>query len=177
MARVSKETKLKIDEFVNKVSLEKLSGCGTCTETLTHYTKQGEAETGGPTATITKCMAERINQDASQLDRVSGEQLRGRVRDKSGDLKRYNVPNKPNSEYNWQIWHNQENKMDKPYSLELCRSFCNDGQVFPAMQYKIDKEGKPKKQAGREVEDETDGAVTAGRAIQVYRRRVGGTDA
>lgn len=64
--------------------------------------------------------------------------------------------------------------MDKPYSLEKCKSFCNDGQVFPAMQYKIDVEGKPKKQAGREVEDETDGAVTAGRAIQVYRRR-GGT--
>ena len=63
--------------------------------------------------------------------------------------------------------------MDKPYSLESCRSYCNDGQVFPAMQYKIDKEGKPKKQAAREVEEETDGAVTAGRAIQVYRRRGG----
>ena len=66
--------------------------------------------------------------------------------------------------------------MDKPYSLEACRSYCNDGQIYPAMAYKVDTEGKPKKQAGREVEDETDGAVTAGRAIQVYRRRVGGTD-
>jgi len=64
----------------------------------------------------------------------------------------------------------------KPYSLAECKSFCNDGQIFPAMHHKIDVEGKPKKQAGREVESETDGAVTAGRALQVYRRRSGGTD-
>lgn len=56
---------------------------------------QPSLKTGAGTATVTRDLSDKINEDAAPGDRVSGEQLRGRVRDKEGSLKRYNVPNKP----------------------------------------------------------------------------------
>lgn len=103
MARVSKEIKDKIEEYVNQIPFKKMNKCGTCTETLTHFTKQCEIETGGPTATITKYMSERINETAAPLDRVDGKQLQDKVRYHEGKDKIGISDNKSNSEYNWRI--------------------------------------------------------------------------
>ena len=58
-------------------------------------------------ATATRALSEKINEGAAPADMVSGEQLRGRVRDKDGSLKRYNVPNKPTEENK----HNSDNNI------------------------------------------------------------------
>jgi hypothetical protein len=59
-----------------------------CRETLTHITKTAEAQTGAPTATVTRELAKEINKYAAPGDRVSGEALKHRVREHSGEKKR-----------------------------------------------------------------------------------------
>lgn len=95
MARITQESLEKLNLFIDSLPAEARSKCALCNETLTHIVKTAEVETGAGTATVTRALAEKINQTAAPGDRVSGEQLRGRVRDREGTLKRYNVPNKP----------------------------------------------------------------------------------
>lgn len=47
-----------------------------------------------PTATVTKAIADRHNENAAPGDRVSGDQLRDRVRYHEGSVKVGNSPNK-----------------------------------------------------------------------------------
>lgn len=58
--------------------------CALCSETLTHVVKKVEVETGAGTATVTRVLADRLNDGAAPGDVVYGENLRGRARDKEG---------------------------------------------------------------------------------------------
>ena len=55
--------------------------------------QEDQPEMQAPMTTVCRALADDINKDAAPQDKVNGEQLRGRVRDKEGTLKRYNVPN------------------------------------------------------------------------------------
>jgi hypothetical protein len=61
--------------------------------------------------------------------------------------------------------------MKKKINLEKCESFCNEKQVFPAMRTLVNDHGMKIREASREVEKQTKGAVTATRADSVYRSR------
>lgn len=79
MPRVSTETIEKINAFFDDLPDEARSKCALCNETLTHIVKSAEAQTGAGTATVTRELAHRINEDAAPGDRVDGEKLRNRV--------------------------------------------------------------------------------------------------
>lgn len=80
MPRVSHETIEKLNEFINLLAGDARSKCALCTETLTHIVKTAEAQTGAGTATVTRALAEKINETAAPGDRVSGGALQDRVR-------------------------------------------------------------------------------------------------
>jgi phage N-6-adenine-methyltransferase len=93
MPRVSQETLEKLNAFIDSLPDEAKSKCGTCTETLTHLTMQAEVISGAGTATVTRALAEKINENAAPLDRVSGIGLRDRVRRHEGIVAdHYNKP-------------------------------------------------------------------------------------
>lgn len=85
MARVSKETIKKLNEFFDTLPTDARNKCALCNETLTHIVKLAEAQTGAPTATVTRELASRVNDGAAPGDVVSGERLRDRVRVNSGE--------------------------------------------------------------------------------------------
>ncbi len=97
MSRVKKETIAKLHEFFDTLPTEARSKCALCNETLTHIVKTAEVETGAGTATVTRELANRINDGAAPGDQVSGEALRQRAREASGEKTRIrsNGPNKP----------------------------------------------------------------------------------
>lgn len=80
MARVTQEQLQKLNDFIDSLPSEARSKCALCNETLTHIVKTAEAQIGAGTATVTRALADRLNDGAAPGDRVSGEQLRGRVR-------------------------------------------------------------------------------------------------
>lgn len=79
MSRVKKETIAKLHEFFDTLPTEARSKCALCNETLTHIVKTAEVETGAGTATVTRELANRINDGAAPGDQVSGEALRQRL--------------------------------------------------------------------------------------------------
>lgn len=86
MARVSKEKLIQLEEwFDEKMPNDLAYKCTLCNETLTHLTKMAEAEVGVGTATVTKMLAERINEHALEHEQVTGELLRQRALRKSGE--------------------------------------------------------------------------------------------
>jgi phage N-6-adenine-methyltransferase len=95
MPRISQETIARLNAFIDTLPVEQRNKCALCNETLTHLVKTAEVQTGAGTATVTRALADRINEDAAPGDRVKGENLRARVRDAEGTLKRSNVPNNP----------------------------------------------------------------------------------
>ena len=84
MARVSKETIERLNAFIDSLPEEARNKCALCSETLTHITKLAEVQTGAGTATVTKAIADRINETAAPGDQVSGNALREKVRWKEG---------------------------------------------------------------------------------------------
>ncbi len=93
MPRVKPETIEKLNAFFDTLPKEQLSKCSLCRETLTHICKTAEVETGAGTATTTRVLSEKINDSAAPGDRVSGENLRRRVRYQEEDI-RTNCPDK-----------------------------------------------------------------------------------
>jgi hypothetical protein len=83
--RVSADALKKLNAFIDALPSEARGKCALCNETLTHLVKLAEVETGAGTATVTRVLAEKINEDAAPGDRVSGDKLRDRVRIQSGE--------------------------------------------------------------------------------------------
>jgi len=79
MGRVSKETIEKLNEFICSLPEEARGKCALCNQTLVHIVKQAEAQTGAGTATVTKALADKINETAAPLDRVEASSLRDKV--------------------------------------------------------------------------------------------------
>ena len=69
-----------VREFFGALPDDAKKKCSLCNETLTHIVKLAEVETGAGTATVTRVLAEQINDGAVEGDRVSGDALRFRVR-------------------------------------------------------------------------------------------------
>jgi hypothetical protein len=66
-------------------------------------------------------------------------------------------------------------KIDTPQELlSDCKTYCNEGQIFPAMKHFVETESMSQKSASQKIEKVTGGAVSANRACHVYRRRMGG---
>jgi len=85
MARNTQDQLQKLKTFMDSLPDEARSKCSLCTTTLTHIVKQAEAETGVGTATVTRALAEQINETALPADRVTEGQLRDRVRRSAGE--------------------------------------------------------------------------------------------
>mgnify|MGYP001112075828 CR=1 FL=1 len=79
MPRVSQESLKRLKAFIDSLPAEARSKCALCNDTLVHLVKTAEVETGAGTATVTRALADRINEDAAPGDRVSGEALRSKV--------------------------------------------------------------------------------------------------
>ncbi len=84
MSRVSEDTISKLNAFLESLPEEAKSKCVLCNEALTHLVKLAEVQTGAGTATVTKALSEKINENAKHGDYVSGDQLRGRVQRAEG---------------------------------------------------------------------------------------------
>lgn len=97
MPRVRREAIERLNEFISSLGAETKGKCALCTQTLTHLTKTAEAKTGAPTATVTRGLADWINEDAAPGDRVSDGALRQRVLNAEGAICR-NPTNKPQPE-------------------------------------------------------------------------------
>jgi hypothetical protein len=93
MPRVSSETLRALAELLDSIPPEAKSKCALCNETLTHIVKQAEAQTGAGTATVTRMLADRINESAAPGDRVSENALRHRVQYADSDI----CPNRANN--------------------------------------------------------------------------------
>ena len=121
MPRVSQESLEKLKAFVDSLPTEAMGKCALCVDTLTHLTKTAEVETGAPTATVTRVFAEKINEDAAPGDRVSGEALRQRTLENSGEKKRIcsNGTNKP-----------QHNPLARKEELEGAKNQCTEAYQF-----------------------------------------------
>jgi len=86
MGRVSQETTEKLKAFVESLPAgDAKKKCAVCNEALTHIVKQAEAQTGAPTLTVCRAIADEINDGAAPADVVTGEQLQDRVRNKTTD--------------------------------------------------------------------------------------------
>lgn len=85
MPRVSNETINKLNDFLDTFPAEALGKCALCNETLTHIVSSAEAQTGAPMATVTKELANRVNDGAAPNDKVTGESLRQKVIGKTTD--------------------------------------------------------------------------------------------
>jgi len=131
MSRVSAESLEKLIAFIDSLGDECRNKCALCTETLTHITKTAEAQTGAGTATVTRVLADKINETAAPMDKVSGESLRGRVRQKendrnlSGHNDQINNPNTARREFSQKtIWKRAVEKLDSlcKEMTEKCRA-------------------------------------------------------
>lgn len=85
MGRVSAETIRRLNEFIDSLPEEARGKCALCNQTLTHIVKQAEATIQAGTRTITRALAEKINETAAPLDRVTPEALLNRTREASGE--------------------------------------------------------------------------------------------
>ena len=86
MARVPKATIAKAKAALDAHSQEIVNKCALCSETLTHIVKSVEAQTGAPTATVTRMLADRISDNAAPGGRVTPRQLEGRVYRQENDI-------------------------------------------------------------------------------------------
>lgn len=96
MPKVKSETIILLNAFIDDLPTDARNKCALCNETLTHIVKQAEATTGAGTATVTRALAEKINDEAAPGDLVSPNALRNRVQYSEG-LKCSNRANKSDS--------------------------------------------------------------------------------
>ena len=73
MGRVSEETLQKLQDFICSLPDEAKGKCALCNQTLVHIVKQAEVQTGAGTRTVTKVLANNINETAAPRDKVSAE--------------------------------------------------------------------------------------------------------
>lgn len=85
MARPTSEQLQRLQDFLDTLPDDARSKCSLCNTTLTHIVKQAEAEVGVGTATVTRALAEKVNETALPADRVTEGQLRDRVRRSAGE--------------------------------------------------------------------------------------------
>ena len=97
MARTTQEILERLNAFMESLPTEAKSKCALCNETLTHWVKRAEVETGAGTATVTRMLADKINDGAAPGDRVSDGALRQRVLAAEGSICR-KPTNKPAAE-------------------------------------------------------------------------------
>ncbi len=98
MPRVRQESLDKLAEFIGSLPKDARNKCALCNETLTHLVKTAEVQTGAPTATVTRALANKINETAVPGDVVSGEALTQRVRYSEGLKCQNDIINKPQPE-------------------------------------------------------------------------------
>jgi hypothetical protein len=84
MGRVSKENIKKIMEFIDLLPEEQVSKCSICRETLTHIVTSVQAKTGVGISTISKTLADKVNETAAPQDIVTPRAFEGRVRRNNG---------------------------------------------------------------------------------------------
>jgi len=63
MPRVSQESINRLNAFIDSLPPEARNKCALCNETLVHLVKTAEVESGAGTATVTRALADRINED------------------------------------------------------------------------------------------------------------------
>lgn len=156
MAAVSTEAIRKLHEFIESLPEEARSKCSLCNQTLTHIVKQAEAQTGAGTRTVTRMLAEKINEAAAPADQVTEDALRARVRETSGE-KSYPVgPNRPNEP-------TAQNNTEKSCSSCSRRSRLDPGEVMREVESVIKEKGVTVNQAAKEV------GVKLGRSANTVR--------
>jgi hypothetical protein len=116
MARLSPETTKKLSIYINSLPPEIYKKCALCNETLTHFVKQAEAKSGAGTASVTRALAEKVNEGAPPADCVSPGALRQRVLNKEGAICR-NPTNKPEPDKDPSPTHKRPPRQ-KPYAAE-----------------------------------------------------------
>ena len=79
MGRVSQETIEKLNNFICSLPEEAKGKCALCNQTLVHIVKQAEAQTGAGTATVTRAIADKINENSAPQDMVTAGSLRHKV--------------------------------------------------------------------------------------------------
>lgn len=112
MARVTKEAKDKLKEYIDTLPDDVTNKCVLCNETLTHQVKQAEAETKAGLATVARALADKVNEGAAEGDKVNGKSLMFRVRNHEGKRKVANGNNKPYTRFNETI---KEAEKDSTY--------------------------------------------------------------
>lgn len=82
--------------FFGELPADAKKKCSLCNETLTHIVKLAEVETGAGTATVTRVLAEEINEGAADGDKVSAKALDSKVRYHEGRKSRHFADNSQN---------------------------------------------------------------------------------
>ncbi len=102
MGRVRTSNIEKLNRLIEVFGDDAVQKCSLCTTTLTHLVKQCEVKANVPLATTANAIADKINETALPQDRVTGGQLRDRVRRHEGKVIVAKHPNKPthNTFYN-----------------------------------------------------------------------------
>lgn len=126
MPRVSADSLEKLNNFFESLPSEARSKCALCSETLTHIVKLAEVETGAGTATVTRVLAEKINEDAAPGDRVTPLALRDRVR--TADQGR-----RPSQKEKMAQCHNNQPPADD-YTAEEKRAIVS-GEIFNGQRF------------------------------------------
>jgi hypothetical protein len=70
----------KLNAFLDSLPQELKGKCSLCTKTLTHVVKMAEAQTGAAMSTVTRVLADQLNEGAAPEDVVNPSALRARVR-------------------------------------------------------------------------------------------------
>ena len=143
MAAVSTEAIRKLHEFIESLPEEARSKCSLCNQTLTHIVKQAEAQTGAGTRTVTRMLAEKINETAAPADQVTPEGLRQRALGTAGEKYRIgsNGTNEPTA----------QNNTEKSCSSCSRRSRLDPGEVMREVESVIKEKGVTINQAAKEV--------------------------
>lgn len=128
MGRVNQETLSKLRDFLDSLPAEVKGKCALCNETLTHIVKKAEVETGAGTATVTRALADNINEGAADGDRVSGKQLQFRARyhegkDKVGNSNNTPAPHQPDTT-------NQCGETPRPSYEQLRKYSQSNGAIY-----------------------------------------------
>ena len=127
MPRVSKETIAKLNDFICALPEEAKGKCALCNQTLVHIVKQAEAQTGAGTATVTRVLAENINETALPQDQVTSSSLNEKVR---------------NSERDRSILVNDHNKIIEDLEKQTEKEIIKQAKVLNAEKTAVKKQKK-----------------------------------
>ncbi len=162
MAAVSTEAIRKLHEFIESLPEEARSKCSLCNQTLTHIVKQAEAQTGAGTRTVTRMLAEKINETAAPADQVTPEGLRQRALETAGEKDRIgsNGTNEPTA----------QNNTEKSCSSCSRRSRLDPGEVMREVESVIKEKGVTVNQAAKEVGAKLGRSANTVRGVYIKER-------